>query len=208
MELSGALVAHQPPQCRCGVHKTILGSKSLTERSVIRRADVLAADQRYSGLRHRRIGTAGLLKPLDNVLAGIAQRLRLLNPSHPARGRQHVRRARCEQRWFAFPWNEQERRSELRDKVAQVYELGMIAAVAVDNRRGTLRVRNLVPKSLNAIGEFLFRNPLGIPIVGSDEQRRMHGQQGVCSFYQTNKRYFSTGLARLSRNQSSIHRRD
>ncbi len=57
----------------------------------------------------------------------------------------------------------------------------MIAAVSIDDHRRTRWIRNLLPKSLTAREKLMLRQAFGLPVVGPDEQCRMHCQHNAIS---------------------------
>ena len=57
----------------------------------------------------------------------------------------------------------------------------MIATVSIDDHRRTCWIRNLFPKSLDASEKLTLRQAFGLPVIGPDEQCRMHRQQSAIS---------------------------
>ena len=57
----------------------------------------------------------------------------------------------------------------------------MIAIVSIDDHRRTCWIRNLFPKSLDTSEKLTLRQAFGLPVIGPDEQCRMHRQQSVIS---------------------------
>ena len=57
----------------------------------------------------------------------------------------------------------------------------MIMAVSIDDHRRTCRIRNLIPESPDAIEKFTLRQAFRLPVIGPDEQCRMHRQQSAFS---------------------------